>query len=365
FHLSRAGQGRATASASQGGGMADNEKILVTGASGFVGKWVVLELLKAGYDVRGTVRSEAKAEQVRDTIGKELGSNALRRLETAECDLLTDTGWSGAMEGVSAIMHVAAQIVANEPKDPDIVIRPALEGTRRVLRYALAGGVRRIVITSSIATVGYGHGHVSGKRVYTEEHFTNLEAMRWTWAYCIGKTRAEHAAWEMAGATGLKVTTLHPGAILGPALDADVSISLGLVSGLMDGSTPALPKNGFALTDVRDLAEMHVAALREPEAAGQRYLVTTRYVPFPEVAEILRAAYPGAQVTLRTVPDWLIRLMVYFNSPLRQIINDIGNEKHYDARKGEALLGRPFRSPEEATLSAAESLIRLGLLKVS
>jgi dihydroflavonol-4-reductase len=268
------------------------------------------------------------------------------------------------MAGISAVMHVAAQIVAREPKDPDIVVRPALEGTRRVLRFALAAGVKRVILTSSIATVGYGHGHVTGKRVYSEEHFTDLEAMRWTWAYCIGKTRAERAAWEMAGATGLQLTTLHPGAILGPALDADVSISLELVSGLLDGTTPALPKNGFVLTDVRDLAEMHVAALEAPAAIGQRYLVTGRYTPFPEVAEILRRAYPNARVTIRTVPDWLIRLLVNFNSPLRQIINDIGNEKHYDSSRGEALLGRSFRSPEEATLAAAESLIRLGLVKV-
>jgi dihydroflavonol-4-reductase len=345
--------------------MADNGTILVTGATGFVGKWVVLELLKGGYRVRGTVRTEARAARLRQTIGSELGAEALSRLEVVFCDLLADAGWPEAMAGVAAVMHVAAQIVALEPKDPDVVVRPALEGTRRVLRFALAAGVKRVIITSSIATVGYGHGHVSGKRVYTEEHFTNLDAMRWTWAYCIGKTRAEQAAWEMGGATGLQITTLHPGAILGPALDADVSISLGLVSGLLDGTTPALPKNGFVLTDVRDLAEMHVAALAAPGAVGQRYLVTGRYTPFPEVAEILRDAYPGAKVTLRTVPDWLIRMLVNFNSPLRQIINDIGNEKHYDSRKGEALLGRAFRTPEEATLSAAESLIRLGLVKLA
>jgi dihydroflavonol-4-reductase len=344
--------------------MTDRGTILVTGASGFVGKWVVRDLLDAGYRVRGTVRSDAKAAQVRETIDAVLGPAVVDRLDLVHCDLLADEGWAEAMAGISAVMHVAAQIVALEPKDPDVVVRPALEGTRRVLQFALAAGVNRVILTSSIATVGYGHGHVTGKRVYSEEHFTDLEAMRWTWAYCIGKTRAERAAWEMAGATGLQLTTLHPGAILGPALDADVSISLGLVSGLLDGTTPALPKNGFVLTDVRDLAEMHVAALEAPAAIGRRYLVTGRYTPFPEVAEILRRAYPNARVTLRTVPDWLIRLLVNFNSPLRQIINDIGNEKHYDSSRGEALLGRPFRSPEEAILAAAESLVRLGLVKL-
>ena len=329
-----------------------------------VGKWVVIELLKAGYRVRGTVRSDAKAAQVKATIAEQLGDEAASRLETCKCDLLADAGWAEAMAGCTAVMHVAAQIVGDEPRDQDIVVRPALEGTERVLRFAHAAGIKRIIITSSIATVGYGHGQTSGKRVYTEEHFTNLDGMKWTWAYCVGKTKAERLAWSYAEAHGLEVTTIHPGMILGPAVDNDTSISLSLVSSLLDGTTPAMPNNGFAVSDVRDIAEMHVRALESAEAVGQRYLSTGKYLPFPRVAEILREAYPQAKVTMKTVPDWLIKLMVRFNSPIRQIINDIGNEKHFDGSKGEMLLGHPYRTPEEATLSAAESLIRLGIVNI-
>jgi dihydroflavonol-4-reductase len=336
--------------------------VLVTGASGFVGKWVVIELLKAGYSVRGTVRSEEKAARARQTIAGLLGVEAAGRFELVFCDLLSDEGWAAAMQGCSAVMHVAAQILGNEPKDADIVVRPALEGTERVLRFAHAAGILRVIITSSIATVGYGHGQTGGKRVYTDEHFTNLDAMKWTWAYCIGKTRAEQVARRFAAENGMEITTIHPGMILGPAVDSDTSISLMLVSGLMDGTTPAMPSNGFAVSDVRDVAELHVKALQDPATAGQRILATGAYLPFPKVAEILRGAYPQAKITMRTVPDWLIRLLVHFSGEIRQIINDIGNEKHYDGSRGEALLGRPYRTPEEATLSAAESLIRLGII---
>ncbi len=336
--------------------------VLVTGATGFVGKWTVIRLLQAGYPVRGTIRSMRKAPEVFKSVTAEVGREAASRLELVEADLLADAGWPEAMQGAAAVMHVAAAIRADEPKDQDLVIRPALEGTERVLKAAHAAGIKRVIITSSIATVGYGHGHTTGKRVYDETHFTNLDGLKFTWAYCIGKTRAERLAWDFAKTNGMELTTIHPGAIIGPALDDDASISVGLVSGLLDGTTPAMPSNGFAIIDVRDVADLHVAALQQPEAIGQRYLACSDYTPFPEVANILRAAYPNRKITMKTVPDWLIRILARFGGPTRQIINDIGNEKHYNPAKSEALLGRKFISPKESILATAESVIKLGLV---
>ena len=338
------------------------DRILVTGASGFVAKHVIGELLRAGYSVRGTVRGQAKVPGIWSAVsalapGREAG------LELVEADLLDDRGWHEAMIDVAAVMHVAATIVAVEPKDPDVVVRPAIEGTERVLAFAEAAGIKRIVMTSSIATVGYGLGHDKGVRRYTEDDFTNLDGMRHSWAYCIGKTRAERAAWDFCRLHGMELTTVHPGAILGPATDPDTSISLGLVTGLLDGSTPAMARIGFAISDVRDVAAMHLAALQKPESIGQRYLCTGPYMTFEQVAEVLRRAYPDYPVTRRVVPDWLIRVISAFGGPTRQIINDVGNEKHFDGSKGEALLGRAYRSVDEAILSAAESGIRLGLVK--
>jgi len=342
--------------------LTDKGLVLVTGATGFVGKWTVIRLLQAGYPVRGTIRSMRKAPEVFKSVTAEVGREAASRLELVEADLLDDRGWAEAMRDVTAVMHVAAAIRADEPKDPDLVIRPALEGTERVLKFAHAAGIKRVVLTSSIATVGYGHGHTTGRRVYDETHFTNLDGMKFTWAYCIGKTKAERMAWEFAKANGLELTTIHPGAIIGPALDDDASISVGLVSGLLDGSTPAMPSNGFAIIDVRDVADLHVAALENPATIGERYLATAEYTPFPEVANILRAAYPDRKVTMRTVPDWLIRILARLGGPTRQIINDIGNEKYYDPSKSETLLGRKFISSRDSILATAESVIRLGLV---
>jgi nucleoside-diphosphate-sugar epimerase len=267
------------------------------------------------------------------------------------------------MRGLSAVLHVATAMRADEPRDSSPVIRAAVDGTARVLRFAHEADVLRFILTSSIATVGYGHGQTSGKRVYTEEHFTNIDNMRWTWAYCVGKTKAEQAAWAYAEANGMALTTIHPGAIIGPPVDSDASISVMMVTSLLDHSLPALPNTGFSIIDVRDVAAMHVAALAHPESAGQRYLAAAEYMTFPAIADILRAAYPSYNVPTRRVPDWLIRLIARFGGPARQIINDIGNEKHFDGSKGEALLGRKYIPARQSILDTAERAINLGLVK--
>lgn len=343
--------------------MTDQSLILVTGATGFVGKWTVIELLKAGYAVRGTIRSLARDAEVRAGVATQTGEAALSRLELVEADLLADRGWTDAMQGVGTVMHIATAIRADEPKDSSLVIRPAVEGTGRVLNFASAAGIKRVIMTSSVATVGYGHGQTSGKRVYDETYFTNIDGMKFTWAYCLGKTRAEQNAWAFARENGIGLTTIHPGAILGPAVDKDASISLQMVSGLLAGSTPAMPSNGFAVVDVRDVAALHLAALGQPESAGHRYMATSEYMPFPGVGAILREAYPDWNVTTNTAPDWIIKLIARFGGPTRQIINDIGNEKHYDTTKSEALLGRKYISARDAILSSAESVIRLGMVE--
>jgi len=343
--------------------MADKGLILVTGATGFVGKWVVIQLLQAGYPVRGTIRSLGRAAEVKAGVATQTGEEALTRLDLVEADLLDDRGWTDAMRGVSAVMHVAAAIRGDEPKDQSLVIRPAVEGTERVLRFAHEAGVKRVIMTSSVATVGYGHGTTpGGKKVFDETYFTKFENLKYTWAYCVGKTTAERNAWAYAKANGLELTTIHPGAIVGPAVDGDPSISIGLATGLLEGKIPAMPNNGFAVVDVRDVAALHVAALENPKAVGERYLATAEYLRFHGVADILRENYPDWQITEKRAPDWIIKLIARFGGPARQIIDDIGNEKHYDTKKSVALLGRPYIPGRDAILASAESAIRLGLI---
>ncbi|MDB5624195.1 MAG: hypothetical protein JWR39_2758 [Devosia sp.] len=337
--------------------------VVVTGASGFVGKYVAADLITAGYRVRGTLRDQGKAEGVRDAVAGIVGRDISGDMEFVQAELLDDANWAEVMAGAAAVMHVATTVLAVEPKDPDEVVRPAVEGTERVLRFAAAAGVKRIIMTSSLATIGYGLGHTTGKRVYTEKDFTSLETLEHPWAYCIGKTRAERAAWAFAEQDGLHLTTIHPGAILGPASDPDTSVSLNMVINLLSGATQAVINTGFAIVDVRDVAAMHVAALNDPASIGQRYIAADGFTRFEEVAAILRRHYPDRPITDRVLPDEVLLGMLRSGSSASQIINDLGNEKHYDGSKGRGLLGRPYISVEDAVLSAAQSALRLDMVE--
>ncbi len=334
--------------------------VLVTGASGFVGKWAVVELLRAGFTVRAGIRSEDKVDAVRQAVIAQLGEDFLYRLNFAKLNLLFDTGWLRAMLRIDAIVHCAGVVLAGEPDKPGRIIGPAVEGTERVLRFATLAGVRRIVMTSSVAAVAYGHGSLTGVHEFTAGDFTKIEAIRRPYAACVGATMAERGAWAYARSEGLDLTTIHPGPILGLALDGDVSASLQLIAWLLDGSRPRLPGNGVAVVDVRDVAAMLVAALQQDRAIGQRYLVASDYVSFSHMGFILAAAFPDWPVGMDVLPDWRVRLSAAFGGPMRSFVHDLGHEKHFDRSKAEALLGGPLISGRDAIVAAADSLIRFG-----
>lgn len=342
--------------------MQNDLPVVVTGATGFVGKHVVSQLLARGLTVRGTVRDAKKAEGVKAAIARANGVEALERLDIYVADLLSDDGWAAVMKGAGTLFHVAAMVYAVEPKDPNDVIRPSVDGTERVLRFAHQAGIRRVIMTSSIATVGYGHGKQRGMLRIDETSWTDVDGLDGSWSYAEGKTRAERLAWDFTAQHGIGLTTIHPGMILGPALDADASASLQFVTMCLDGKVPALPPAGFCIVDVRDVAEMHVAAAEDPDSIGQRYLSTGPYQTFVQAAAVLADNFPKAKVPNSEIPLWMMRIIGLFNRGVRQISADFGCERHFDGSKGAKLMGHDYRSPEEALLSAAESLIEFGVV---
>ena len=340
------------------------ELVLVTGGSGFIGAYCILRLLEAGYRVRTTVRSLAREAEVRAMVkagGAEPGST----LSFVAADLAADAGWADATAGCAFVLHVASPFPPRAPNHEDELIVPAREGALRVLRAARQAGVRRVVMTSSFAAIGYGRK--ASDRPFTEEDWTELNGARVT-AYVKSKTLAERAAWDYVADKGrpLELSVVNPVGVFGPVLGPDYSTSISLMKRLLDGALPGLPRLSFGIVDVRDVADLHVRAMTNPSAPGQRFLaIAGDFMTIRQMADLLRArmGQAAARVPTRMVPDWLLRLAAIFDASIAQTVPELGKQKHATNEKARRLLGWAPRPSEEAIVATAESLMRLGLVK--
>ncbi|MEO3745234.1 aldehyde reductase [Plantactinospora sp. B5E13] len=339
-----------------------DELVLVTGGSGFVGAHCVVRLLTAGYRVRTTLRSLARADEVRQMI-RAGGVEPGEALSFAAADLTSDEGWPEAVAGCDYVLHVASPFPPGAPRHEDELIVPAREGTLRVLRAAREAGVRRVVITSNFGAIGYGHGPTD--RVFTEADWADLDGDDVT-AYIKSKTLAERAAWEfVAREGGPELAVVNPVGIFGPALGPDYSGSIGLVRGLLLGAMPGLPRMYFGVVDVRDVADLELRAMTDPAARGERFLATAgEPVSMAEVAAILRSRLgaTAARVPTREMTDDEVREAARQNPAFHGIARDLGKIRRGSSDKARRLLGWTPRTAEEAITATAESLVRHDLL---
>jgi nucleoside-diphosphate-sugar epimerase len=341
-----------------------SELVLVSGGSGFIGVHCILQLLRAGYRVRTTVRSLEREQDVRAML-RVGGVEAGDALTFAAANLTSDAGWPQAVAGSDYVLHVASPFPLKVPKDENELIVPAREGALRVLRAARDAGVRRVVLTSSFAAVGYGTD--PGTEPYTEENWTNTAGPGVT-PYVKSKTLAERAAWDFIAREGgsLELSVVNPVAVFGPVFSGDLSTSIVIVQRLLDGGVPACPRLKFGVVDVRDVASLHLSAMTHPAAAGERFLaVTGSFISILEIAQILRERLgtAAARVPTREMPDWILRIVGLFDSTVRQIVPELGNHKDATSAKAQQMLGWKPLTAEESILATAESLIELGLVK--
>lgn len=336
-------------------------KVLVTGATGFIASHTILALVNKGYQVRGTARSASKAEKLNATLSAYAGKPV--EVELVSADLTSDDGWDAAMDGVTYLQHLASPIPNNLPKDPDELIIPAREGALRALRAAKAAGVKRAVMTSSFASIGYGWGD-SRPATLDESHWSNPDNIKDNTAYTRSKAIAEKAAWEYVegDGEGLELAVINPVAVLGPAMSGDVSASLELVTQPMQNKVPAFPKLTFGIVDVRDVALAHVAAMEKPEAAGERFILGDKVLSFTDIGDVLREAYPDRKLPKGELPSWLVRMMTLINPTLKQIVPELGKTRSFDNEKSRRVLGIDYIPAKDAILASTNSLIELGEL---
>lgn len=334
-------------------------RVLVTGITGFLAQHVVVQLLAKGYTIRGMLRSKKRAEEVRSVLRK--FDPRGDEIEFVEADLSSDAGWAEAVKDCTYVQHIASPFPAVHPKDEMELIRPARDGALRVLKAAKAAGVKRVVLTSSLAAIAYGHGDKRAE-VSDETMWSNPEGPDNT-PYTKSKTIAERAAWDYVNGEGkgLELVAINPTGILGPAMSKDVSTSLEIPIRLLNGKTPGVPRIGFSFVDVRDVAECHVRAMELPEAAGQRFLATHDFLWFNEAADILRQRFPeyDSKIPKRKVPDFALKLMAVFQPVYKQTVTELGRTRKASNAKASRVLGVKFRTAEEALVASAQSLIEL------
>jgi dihydroflavonol-4-reductase len=333
--------------------------VLLTGASGYIAKHIALQLLEAGYHVRGTVRSLERCAEVTDAVRPHLSDPATLddRLSFVALDLTADDGWERAMDGVDVLMHTASPFPMTQPKNEDDLIRPAVDGALRALRAAHNAGISRVILTSSTAAIS-GSALPPGDTSFDETNWTDPTDPD-TSAYTRSKTLAEQVAWEFVRDTApdLHLTAINPGFVIGAPLDHKFGTSVSVIERILRAKDPMLPNFGFPTVDVRDVAEMHVVAIDKPQTYGQRIMTVDRFLKFVDLAKAIKAAYPDRKIVTRVAPDFVVRFLAIFDPAIKSITPGLGRVDKLDNARAIATLGRGMWQAHKSAVETAAYLI--------
>jgi dihydroflavonol-4-reductase len=332
-------------------------KVLVTGATGFIGLHCIAQLLQQDYHVVGTVRTPSRKKEVVSAMTN-AGVSA-EKLSFVEADLTKDKGWDDAFAGCDYVLHVASPFIVGVPKHEDELIVPAVGGVERVLTAAIKAGVKKTVMTSSCAALDKTH---DGKTHFTEEDWTDVDHPK-TPAYHKSKTLAERRAWEIykaqKGKNKMQLAVINPAAVVGPVLSDDIGTSNVFIKQIITGEVPGCPKMHLGFVDVRDVASLHLLAMQNEAADGHRFIASEREYWFKEVSGIMRdSGYTKAPS--RELPNFLVKAMGMLNPELKQLANFVGKEMYTASEKPKKILGWQPRPANESLVETAQQLTDKG-----
>ncbi|WP_378954287.1 SDR family oxidoreductase [Pelosinus sp. sgz500959] len=342
-----------------------SDTVLVTGGTGFVGVQIILQLLQKGYNVKTTLRSVSSKNKVIDTL-KSNGITTFDNLAFVEADLSKDDNWEVAMRGCDYVLSVASPVFFTMPKDENEVMRPAVDGIVRVLKAARNASIKRVVMTSNFGAVGFSNKNQN--TATTEADWTDLNEKGLS-PYEKSKLLAERAAWDFIKKEGgnLEFATINPVAILGPSLSAHISGSFRILEHLLDGSMKAIPNIPLNIVDVRDVADLHIRAMTNPNANGQRFIASADgQISMPEIAALLKNKTPNVakRVSTKTLPNWVIYLAALFNKQAKEGALLLRMSRNVSNTKAKKILGwKPISTNEEAILASINSMIKFEIIK--
>lgn len=341
----------------------NNKTVLVTGGSGFIAAHCIIKLLQQGYSVKTTLRSLNRQDEVKEML-KNGGINSFENLSFIQADLTSDNNWNEAVSSCEYVLHVASPTPVIKFTHENEMINPAKDGVLRVLKAAKEAGVKRVVLTSAFGAIGMGHKNRTTP--YTEKDWTNINAN--IHAYQKSKTIAEQTAWKFIKNEGgnLELAAINPVGVMGPVLGKDYSHSHQMIRQMLEGEIKACPKINSCYVDVRDVADLHLMAMVNPKANGERFLATSGdALSMLDVANILkrRLGDDAKKVPAKELPNWLLRLAALKNPSLKMIVTLLNVYMQASGEKAKQILNWSPRSDEEAIIATAESMLKLGLIK--
>ena len=330
------------------------EKVLVTGGSGFIALHCIDQLLKKGFMVRTTIRSESRKDEINKAMDKY--PNLDQNLEFHICDLLKDEGWEAAVDGCDYVLHVASPFILEVPSDENVLIKPAVDGTLRVLNACSKAHVKKVVLTSSVAAVAYGHGV---EKTYDESDWSNTGEDSGITPYAKSKTLAEKAAWnfveELDPDKKFDFTVINPVGVFGPMLTRDIGTSNSLVSRLINGELPACPATHMGYVDVRDVAKAHVFSMLNSSTNNKRIIVSESEMFFVDVGRILNEAGFKKSPT-KQMPNWLVKFLAIFIKELSGVTKSLGRRVDTDKSLAKSLFDWQYISAKDSILDTANQL---------
>ena len=329
-----------------------SETVVVTGAAGYVGAYVVRELLERGYRVRATVRDAADKKKNAHLHALSDGD----RLEIHSADLEVAGSFEQAMSGARYVVHTASAVML-AAKDPQReIVDVAVTGTRNVITTALAAGtVKRIVMTSSIAAVASPD---RPKRYVFAEGDWNDAATVKDDPYSLSKVEAERTARRQLDGKDVEFVAICPGLVLGPVLsEAHLRTSPAVLFELLSGKFPGVPNLHFQVVDVRDVAKAHVLALAKAKPSS-RYVCVSSGMGMRQMAEILRSTCPRARTPRLPLPDLAMYATALFDKRLSFAFlrRNLGSAPAFDNSRIKKELGLEFRPPEVSVADTARSI---------
>ena len=329
------------------------KKVLVTGGSGFIALHCIAELLKQNYSVRTSLRSMNRKNEIIESLSKVVDIN--NNLEFCRLDLLKDDGWNRASKDCTYVLHIASPILTKD-KDPDALIKPAVEGLMRALKSSINNNVKRFVMTSSIAAIARG----KIKEWYDENDWSDINSKIIN-TYSISKTMAEKSLWDHVQTLNKKnrieVCTINPTFVIGKSLSNDIGASNLIIKKIMDGSIPFLPNLNLGIVDVLDVAKLHIKAMTTVEANNKRFILCSKNMWYNEVANLLNDN--GYKVPKMIAPNFLIKFLAFFNPTLKPFVKSLGIEQKYKNDQAKNILNWKPSNVENSILSIAKQIDKL------